>query len=37
MAEVLYNGQSPYNIPVFFQALLAELPTKSGCDAKQVK
>jgi len=37
MADVLYNGESPYNIPAFFQALLADLPTKSGCDAKQVK
>jgi len=37
MANVLYDGQSPYNIPFFFQALLAELPTKSGCDAKQIK
>jgi hypothetical protein len=37
MAEILYNGESPYNIPEFFRTLLAELPTKSGCDASQIK
>lgn len=29
MSEILYSGESPYNIPFFFQELLKELPTKS--------